>query len=425
VLSVDITYLLSRVQQTKPETSQINKEWLLDYSKANWFKATKQLDPLDGTIRSALENLMQGKSGLIPTSFIPPEPIPWAISHQHMCLVQHVLSRRQRDLNTTALALVTGSSENLERIEGHRLIPLAIQQLEEEFRRESLPGPVEHVFGIIFGIFDVTMRETDGYHGFIQTLLRSIALVMLQVLIMYTRSEIIACAMLRSVAKWVPRHLPLYMGQSPIALADRFNKSSDFLSLLSGEASAVGDIFQKETIVEHSTPLIRAFVGSNMKCVNFLLDYGADIEQADRLGMTILMHAVSENNTEVLSRLLQMGVGVEARDPHGWTALHHASGSPDALRCLLTRDAIGSVIDAQSRDGFTALHQACSTGCEASVTYLTDAGARIDLENDKGETVLDLLARKQQIGLDSDDEVNGDREKIRRMIRVISRGKQG
>lgn len=414
---IDITYLLSRLQQTKSEASQINNELLLNYAKANWFKATKRLDHLDDKIRSTLEALMQGKSGLIPMSFIPPEPTSWAISHEHMCLLQYVLSRHRHDMKTTIRVLTALDYQELARVQTSRLIPLAIQLLEET----SIGG---ELMNILASMFDSdSYEEFDGYVSSTKTLLRSIAPLMLQVLIMYTRSDIVACPMLQAVTQWVSLHSPLYMDQNATDLALRFNKSHEFLSSLSQKASAVHDIFERETIVEHSTPLIRAFTASNMECVNFLLDYGADIEQADANGMTILMHAVSVNNTDVLSKLLLMRVGIEARDQQGWTALHHASGCPDALGDLLQSGAVESIMDAQSRDGLTALHWACSVKCEASVTYLIDAGARIDLKNNEGENVLDLLAWHLQIGLRRHDEMNGDSEKIRRMIRVISERK--
>ena len=425
VPSVDITYLLSRLQQrTKPEASQINKEWLLDYSKANWFKATKRLDPANDMIRSALENVIQGKSGLIPMSFIPSEPISWVLSHGHMCLLQYVLSRRPRALKTTLLALDTGSDEELGRLESHRLIPLAIQHLEAGFRAEQLPG----TFRSLFNISKAVARSGNGhYRLFTDSLLRSIAPIMLQVLIMYTWSDTVACAMLWALMGWVPLHLPLYRGLNALVLADQFDKSSEFLSSLTGMASPGQIISEKETIEKHSTPLIRAFTASNMECVNFLLDYGADIEQADGVGMTILMHAVSENNTEVLSKLLGMGVDVEAQDNRGRTALHHAScgKSPDALRDLLQSDAITSIKDAQSHDGSTALHEACSALCETSVTHLLDAGARIDVTISDRKDVLDLLAWKLRLRRQARDDSDGNADQILRIMQIVSKGNDG
>jgi ankyrin repeat protein len=57
--------------------------------------------------------------------------------------------------------------------------------------------------------------------------------------------------------------------------------------------------------------------------IRLLLDHGADVDRADRDGMTPLMEA-SELGMGSVSLLLEHGAKVDARDRQGWTPLMYA-----------------------------------------------------------------------------------------------------
>ncbi|MGI5237362.1 ankyrin repeat domain-containing protein [Dactylosporangium sp. CA-139066] len=87
-------------------------------------------------------------------------------------------------------------------------------------------------------------------------------------------------------------------------------------------------------------------------------------------------------------RLLDAGVDPLARDPHGRTLLHFL---PELLSRLL---AAGLDVDARDRRGRTALHTAIHGNASvALVRSLIDAGARTDVADDIGDTLVDDYRR--------------------------------
>lgn len=107
----------------------------------------------------------------------------------------------------------------------------------------------------------------------------------------------------------------------------------------------------------------------HVDAVDELLRAGADVNAANRSGITPLMTATAfdAESTRILERLLEAGAHVNARDDRGQTALMHAAGynRRAAVTILLARGA-----DAAMRDklGRTA---AAMTGNSASAAELT------------------------------------------------------
>ena len=69
--------------------------------------------------------------------------------------------------------------------------------------------------------------------------------------------------------------------------------------------------------------------------INTLLDKGADVDAQDNQGYTALMNAVDEGWDDLVHVLLEGGAAVDKKDEKGWTALHFASNKPDIVLTLL------------------------------------------------------------------------------------------
>uniref|UniRef100_A0A2C9JUP8 Uncharacterized protein n=1 Tax=Biomphalaria glabrata TaxID=6526 RepID=A0A2C9JUP8_BIOGL len=204
-----------------------------------------------------------------------------------------------------------------------------------------------------------------------------------------------------------------------------------------------------------SIPLVKAL--HNIKLVNLLISFGADVNLKDKLGSCPLVEAVYLNDCQVLETLIKQGADLNAVNSIGYTALMIAakdeklqalnllldsgadvnylsneSGHLSALnaalnndktesvKLLLTRGALvhqtfnspllqsvignsknmemclkyGAVPNIRSSDGSTVLMLALKTRCDFDkIKLLVDFGADIQMKNDKEENALILAAK--------------------------------
>jgi hypothetical protein len=120
-----------------------------------------------------------------------------------------------------------------------------------------------------------------------------------------------------------------------------------------------------------------------------------DINKENRYNRTMLMEAIRlKAPMEILHALVQRGADVNHKESmYGYTPLMLAS-TPEHITFLLENGAKIDEID--NRWGNTALIHAVKEGRIAAVQTLLDYKAKIDLQNNKGETAL-ILASKLDI----------------------------
>jgi len=120
-------------------------------------------------------------------------------------------------------------------------------------------------------------------------------------------------------------------------------------------------------------------------------------------GDTALHLAAAGYRTEIVRLLLSAGADPNAayNHRHG-RPLHYAAdgrpGGPDwyehlqlkTIRCLL---GAGAEIDAQDKNGATALHRAVRTRCAAATRFLLEAGANSTQKNKPGSTPFHLAVQ--------------------------------
>ena len=128
------------------------------------------------------------------------------------------------------------------------------------------------------------------------------------------------------------------------------------------------------------TPLHSAAFYGDLKAVQKLIEYDADIGAEDWEGYTALHHASEGSNPgdfSVLQLLLEHDADVNARAVDGSTPLHNASfhGALDVVRLLLER---GANVNAETEDGSTPLHKPSYYGSKEVVRLLLEHGADVD-----------------------------------------------
>ncbi|PVV14328.1 MAG: hypothetical protein B6D72_04155 [gamma proteobacterium symbiont of Ctena orbiculata] len=138
----------------------------------------------------------------------------------------------------------------------------------------------------------------------------------------------------------------------------------------------------------------------------------------------MLHNVVQEENRTALKQAIASAESLDARDPNGWTALMYATkaGKSDAVSLLLTAGAspdigdrlgrtplnmavsvpkkvsqlliqAGADINQRNAGGATALMLAAGNGRQDLVSLLLDAGARLDLKDYQGNSVVDWSRR--------------------------------
>ncbi|XP_041950400.1 ankyrin repeat and SOCS box protein 2-like isoform X2 [Alosa sapidissima] len=214
---------------------------------------------------------------------------------------------------------------------------------------------------------------------------------------------------------WIPMHEAAYYGQvdclrailgaQPGMLNKRTLKEQTALMLAVErgfsrcmecllERGADPDIQNKDK----ETPLFKACEKENPEMVAILLNNGASVNKLCTQGWTALHETVSHNHLEIAEMLLKAGAKVNIVNQYGITPLFVAAqaGHVDILRLLLKH---GADINSQAADGATALYEACKNGHEDIVKFLLSQKADANKPGKTGLLPIHIAAEKGYDGI--------------------------
>lgn len=153
-------------------------------------------------------------------------------------------------------------------------------------------------------------------------------------------------------------------------------------------------------------PLPRAFFypPASLALVSYLVEQGADVYAVDSKGFSMLQRAVQVGSVDVVRFLLEkMSQGPQRithvnyeMGPDRWRALHYAAAADasctdekfvEIVRLLI---GAGAYVNAQGKDGWTALHVASLHGNAPIIEVLLAAKANATLRTLDGKTAKDL-----------------------------------
>lgn len=136
------------------------------------------------------------------------------------------------------------------------------------------------------------------------------------------------------------------------------------------------------------------------KMTKILIDAGAIVQLQDEYGTTPLHIVAGTCMSGSLQMLIDAGANVNSLDKFNRTPLHQAchSGYLDNVKVLLSSNADPNL---QTTSGDTPLHNGILT-CSPSdryeiVSLLLRVGAKIDIDNNRGKTPLDLASKNEQL----------------------------
>jgi hypothetical protein len=225
----------------------------------------------------------------------------------------------------------------------------------------------------------------------------------------------------------------VHIGAQERVVFDRANGAPDWLRDLGREVDALADTHrwihgdpQIETFVSLGaedargpkplvTPLMQAVGNQDLGQVQKLLAAKANPNAQDSSGWTALIYAAVAPRPDMVKALLDAGADPNLRSYTGQTAIMAASKTPASPEGQLRRliEARGDV-NAQDKDGQTALMFAVDQFERADlVSFLLTAGARVDLRDSEGRTVMDRL----ELEAKRRPSQKADYEELRRLLR--------
>ena len=155
--------------------------------------------------------------------------------------------------------------------------------------------------------------------------------------------------------------------------------------------------FNKEE--SNSTALLRAAYHGDDRCVELLIQSGADVNLGDMNGMTALHEAcggdlfLAPGKFRCMELLIKAGANVNAVDNElGNTPLHWAVECDRSLNCVQFLLHSGADVNVQNVYGRTVLMNASRLGCPADVKEFIAAGADVNTHNHDGHAALIIAA---------------------------------
>lgn len=184
-------------------------------------------------------------------------------------------------------------------------------------------------------------------------------------------------------------------GNTPLALAARLGDVDTVRCLVERAPTSL-----RMTNNAGKTPLALAAEYAQIDVLWLLFelenkDGGADLEQLDANGDSLLAVAAAHAQTEVINALLSMGANLNSVNVKGRSPLALAAQQGYAYAVEMLIEA-GSNVEAEDNDGYTPIALAAMEGCVDAVQTLLDASAKTNLRCQNGLTVLDLARAHNQ-----------------------------
>ncbi len=189
----------------------------------------------------------------------------------------------------------------------------------------------------------------------------------------------------------------LAVSTADIDAPDSLGRTSLSAAAWRGDVDAVDLLLQHGALPNICTPteispLHRAIEGRDYRCVQLLVQHGANVSHKNIRGRTPLHYScrVSDGGQVCALLLLQPGIEVDAEDHGGSRAIHEAVIHQKLPQLELLRDH-GAEINCLTRSGNSPLHLAVAQNDTAMAKVLLDAGADPHIN---GDSLLHTAARR-------------------------------
>jgi hypothetical protein len=157
-----------------------------------------------------------------------------------------------------------------------------------------------------------------------------------------------------------------------------------------------------------NTPLMWAVIKRNADMVELLLKGGADVNAQNNSGNTVIMEAARDpHRTAIAGVLIDHGkVKLKHQTNSGFSCLMIAAQNNNVpfMEMLAEKQVVYQLdLNAQDKEGFTAMHHAAFARKLDSMQHLVRFGASVEVGDNKGRLVAHLLPRPEMEGYDEDE----------------------
>ena len=148
------------------------------------------------------------------------------------------------------------------------------------------------------------------------------------------------------------------------------------------------------------TPLMEAIMKGHVLVAKYLIvKQDASVDARDFNQDTALIQASRNDNIEAVKLLLDHNANIKAQNKYGGHAAYYAalSGNNEILRLFIEKD--DEVINLKGSFGCTPLIAASEEGRVNVCKYLIGRKADMNIQDDKGETAIQLASNNSQIDI--------------------------
>lgn len=141
-----------------------------------------------------------------------------------------------------------------------------------------------------------------------------------------------------------------------------------------------------------SYPISTAEDSNNDTVLDQLIALKADLNKADKAGITPLLLAIKLGKIELAQRLIALGANPKTADQAGNTSLHYAASLADGQELIKLLHAKGVDLDVLNAEGNSAMF--LSTNTDTLQTF-KDLGAKVNLVNKQNESLIAVFASRE------------------------------
>ena len=349
------------------------------------------------------ETLSEQSNPEHPVPIYPPRifPLYHALVLRYMCLAQHLILKRPRDLDTsdkygtTALHIAACLPD-------YKVVQMLIERTAAIDVRDTKGRTPLHYAMRDFELgwdYDNGRRSDDDIFHCVQLLLDHGASAEAQNNHGSTPLHIAASKMSREIIQL------LIENSTNIDLRNNSGRTALHEASQRGQPNIIQLILSHNAEVDAldsggSTPLYLAipewrataskpYLGAPCETVQLLLEHGAKINLQNHMGQTALHRASQHGHLDIIRLILDHGADVDTLDSDGSTPLHLAINQRrlGTVQLLLKR---GANVALRNENGQTALHRASGRGQADIIQVLLNHNAEVDAPDDDGSTPLHL-----------------------------------
>jgi ankyrin repeat protein len=145
------------------------------------------------------------------------------------------------------------------------------------------------------------------------------------------------------------------------------------------------------------TPLVAALAGNHFQTAELLHQHGGDPNVPGSVEITPLQSAAYHGNLRIVQELIKYNADINAKDPKGETAIYdtsrgHTLDCPNIVRLLLEH---GADVNVRQYIGLTPLHRASMDGALEVARVLLEHGANVQAEDNSGRTPFQVVSSRK------------------------------